>query len=79
MKQRHYDIILVDYDLDDGKGFELVKIIRKNDTSIKIIATSAHEEGNRRLLEAGANEVCSKIEFKNISQTIENTDGITDL
>jgi DNA-binding response OmpR family regulator len=57
------DAILVDYDLDDGKGSALVLELRKSGFRGLIIGVSAKEEGNRFLLEAGADAVCGKLEL----------------
>jgi len=73
IEKGNFDIILVDYDLDDGKGSELITEIRKQDRSEVIIAISAHKQGNLMLLQAGADAVCPKIDFKNINKVIEET------
>ena len=65
-----YDILLVDYDLDDGKGEELVRELRKAENEIRIIGVSAREEGNVALLQAGVNAICSKMEFNRIQELI---------
>ncbi len=67
-----YDVLLVDYDLDDGKGDQLVQIIRKDDLRVKIVAVSSHERGNKALLKSGADAVCSKTEFSKISDILES-------
>jgi DNA-binding response OmpR family regulator len=66
-----FDILLVDYDLDDGKGTELVRTVRLKNVSYPIIGVSAHAKGNQALLNAGANAVCGKMEFDTIGQVIE--------
>lgn len=58
-----YQLLLCDYDLPDGKGSEFIEKIRAQGVRLPIIAVSSHEEGNRALLEAGANAVCSKLEI----------------
>lgn len=68
--ENNYDVVLVDYDLDDGKGDELVKKIRQTKSMVKIIAVSSHEYGNNQLLKAGADAICSKMDFKNINEII---------
>jgi len=65
-----FDLVLVDYDLDDGKGEELVREIRKAGNKVRIIGVSAHEEGNAALLRAGADAICSKMEFDRIQELI---------
>ncbi|HEX8834688.1 MAG TPA: response regulator [Abditibacteriaceae bacterium] len=66
LSQATFDIALVDFDLDDGKGDELVATLIKKKDRPTIIAISSHEPGNQALLAAGADGVCSKLDFKNI-------------
>ena len=63
----HFDAVLVDYDLDDGKGDELVRHIRGK---ARIVAVSSHDSGNRALMAAGANASCAKAQFKNLRSLI---------
>jgi DNA-binding response OmpR family regulator len=65
-----YDVLLVDYDLDDGKGSELIRELRKNGSQSRIIGVSSHEPGNAALLEAGADTICSKMEFDRIQEKL---------
>jgi DNA-binding NarL/FixJ family response regulator len=65
-----YELVIVDYDLDDGKGDALVRSCRVLHPELKIIAASSHEAGNSALLKAGASAVCSKMEFDNIGSVI---------
>jgi DNA-binding response OmpR family regulator len=67
----HFDLLLVDFDLDDGKGAELVQSLRSSGHPIVIIAVSARSEGNDALVKAGANAVCSKMEFDGIQGVID--------
>ena len=67
-----YDLILVDYDLDDGKGVEVVNFVKEKKINIHIIAVSSHEEGNDLLKKAGAEAICSKMQFKNINEIIKS-------
>ena len=68
--ESEFDLVLVDYDLDDGKGDTLIKRIREVNTDIKIIAASSHDEGNNALINAGADAVCSKMDFSKIGDII---------
>lgn len=70
-----FDVILVDYDLDDGKGTELLMEICARSPNAKVIATSSHDRGNSLLLAAGAQSVCSKMAFSKISQVIHEVLG----
>jgi DNA-binding response OmpR family regulator len=67
----NYDLLLVDYDLDDGKGDELVRASRILYPKLKIVAASAHEAGNAALLKAGASAVCGKMEFDTIEHVLK--------
>ena len=65
-----FDVVLVDYDLQDFKGSELVKYIRKSGYDIHIVGISAKDEGNDLLLAAGASEVCNKMNFDRIGEIL---------
>ena len=67
-----YDVLIVDYDLDDGKGDELVRMCRTLHPKMKIIAASSHEDGNAALVKAGASAVCGKMEFDRIQSVIDS-------
>jgi len=56
-----FHIVLVDYDLEDGKGDTLVKELAASSNSVPAIAVSSHEAGNSALLRSGAVAVCSKM------------------
>ena len=64
------DLVLSDYDLDDGKGEEFVRECRATRPRLPVIAVSSHEAGNAALVAAGASAVCSKMEFDRIQQVI---------
>jgi DNA-binding response OmpR family regulator len=65
-----YEVVLSDYDLDDGKGDVLVREVRAAYPDLPIVAVSSHEAGNAALLGAGASAVCSKMEFHRIAQIL---------
>jgi CheY-like chemotaxis protein len=65
-----FDAVLLDYDLDDGKGSELVSHIRSLPNRPLLVAVSSHAEGNARLLAAGADRVCSKSDFAQIGTVL---------
>jgi len=65
-----FDLLLVDYDLDDGKGEKLVRELRADGSPVRIIGISARDEGNAALLQAGADAICSKMEFDQIQELI---------
>jgi DNA-binding response OmpR family regulator len=67
-----FDLLLVDYDLDDGKGDELVRELRASGSQTIIIGVSSHLEGNTALINAGATAVCSKMEFDHIQDVFDS-------
>jgi CheY-like chemotaxis protein len=67
---RTFDAVLVDYDLDDGKGASLVAYLRQLPAAPAVVATSAHEEGNGLLLAAGADAACPKGRFAEIGAVL---------
>jgi len=66
-----FDLVLSDYDLDDGKGDAFVSECRAKCPRLPVIAVSSHEAGNAALAAAGASAVCGKMEFDRIQQVIE--------
>jgi DNA-binding NarL/FixJ family response regulator len=65
-----FEAVLLDYDLDDGKGSELMESIRRLPTRIAVIATSSHETGNAALMAAGADIACPKARFSTIETAL---------
>lgn len=72
LKDGIFDLLLVDYDLDDGKGDVLVRELRASGCRTVIIGVSSHNEGNTALVQAGANAVCGKTEFDQIQLVMNN-------
>lgn len=70
LSKDHFDLLIVDYDLDDGKGDAFVGEARGAYPDLKIVASSSHEAGNAALMKAGANAVCGKMDFENINAVI---------
>ncbi|MEZ6139329.1 MAG: response regulator [Zavarzinella sp.] len=71
LKTEMFDVVLLDYDLDDGKGTELVKEI-KQFQNVALIAVSSHTEGNNLLKSAGADHSCTKLHFHEIAKVISS-------
>jgi CheY-like chemotaxis protein len=69
-RSQAFDAVLVDYDLDDGKGDAFVRRVREMAPEFPILAISAHEYGNAALLSAGADVVCPKSKFRFIAQAL---------
>lgn len=65
-----FEGILLDFDLEDGKGSELMPDVQVLEPRPFIVAASAHTEGNTALLEAGADTACSKLEFFKIGSVL---------
>jgi DNA-binding NarL/FixJ family response regulator len=65
-----FDSVLSDYDLDEGKGDEFVRVCRAKHPMLPVIAVSSHDAGNVALVAAGASAVCGKMEFDGIQKVI---------
>ena len=65
-----FDAVLLDYDLDDGKGAELVALVRQLPGRVAVVAASSHEGGNAALLAAGADAACPKAQFAEIESVL---------
>ena len=63
-----FDVALVDYDLPDGKGTDVVRALRASRFAGKIVAVSSKDEGNAELQRAGADAVCPKRDFRQITR-----------
>ena len=65
-----FDVILVDYDLDDGKGADLIAELHGVDARPVLIGVSSHDRGNTAMAAAGADGICGKMDFRNIESVI---------
>ena len=77
LSETPFDLVMLDYDLDDGKGTEIVSEIVSRTSRPPLIATSSHLFGNQALIAAGADAVCSKMDFADIEQVIATLDKKT--
>ncbi len=66
-----FHAVLVDYDLDDGKGDDLVRWLASRSAQPPTIGISSHDAGNTALLNAGAVEICPKMRFSDISRFLD--------
>lgn len=66
LQNSSFDIVLLDFDLDDGKGVELFAVIENLAVRPYVVAISSHADGNALLKKAGADEICPKNEFHKI-------------
>jgi CheY-like chemotaxis protein len=63
-----FDAVFVDYDLDEGKGDDLLRwIAARPAPTPPIVAISSHQAGNDALVAAGASSVCPKLRFNEIA------------
>ena len=67
-----FDLALVDYDLDDGKGDQLLSDLTSALPPIPVIAVSSHDRGNTALVVAGAIAACAKSDFSSIQSVIRD-------
>jgi DNA-binding NarL/FixJ family response regulator len=72
LAKTRFDVVLVDFDLDDGKGAELVRELAGHTGRPTIVATSSHADGNEALLQAGADAVCGKLQFAGIPGLLQS-------
>lgn len=70
-----FDALLVDYDLDDGKGDVLVRDLRAEGSAVLVVAVSSHAAGNAAFVAAGADGECGKLEMAQISRTLDALRG----
>ena len=75
LAKARFDVVLVDFDLDDGKGAELVRELVACTGRPVIVATSSHADGNAALLQAGADAVCGKLEFARVPGLLQSLTG----
>ena len=62
-----FAVVLLDYDLDDGKGDSLLPDLVKIMPRLRVVAVSSHQKGNEVLLQAGADAVCPKMELHTVA------------
>ncbi len=70
-RHERFDCALVDHDLDDGPGTELVTALVGLSFAGPIVATSAHDRGNAALRQAGATHVCKKFNFAQLPAMLD--------
>lgn len=66
-----FDVVLLDFDLPDGKGIELLEEIQRTGWPGRVIAVSSIEENNARLMAAGAYAAVGKLKFGQITAVLE--------
>jgi CheY-like chemotaxis protein len=70
LAEQTFDAVLLDHDLDDGKGTELLAFLAQVAPRPPVVAASAHADGNDALLRAGADAVCPKAHFATIEAVL---------
>ena len=75
LMEQTFDAVLLDYDLDDGKGASLLGFLETLPNRPAALAASAHETGNKARLEAGADAVCAKGQFEGVEAVLNRTMG----
>lgn len=68
---RAFDAVLVDYDLPDGKGAEVIRHLRSSGFAGVLVAVSGKDDGNAELRAAGAHDVCKKSQLHRIAAVLE--------
>jgi len=67
-----FDVVIVDYDLDDGKGDTLVaELVQGPPPRPRIVASSSNADGNAALRRAGADAVCPKTRIAKINTVLD--------
>ncbi|MBV8757544.1 MAG: response regulator [Deltaproteobacteria bacterium] len=69
-----FAVVLVDYDLDDAKGDELVRWLAAHAPDTRTIGISSRPDGNAALHAAGANAICAKQDFARIAELLDELD-----
>jgi DNA-binding response OmpR family regulator len=70
-----FDAALVDYDLPDGKGTEVVRALHAARFAGPVVAVSSRDEGNDELRSAGATATCRKADFRTIAAVLAGAAG----
>ncbi len=68
-----FQVALIDFDLDDGQGDELVRQLRARGFPGRLVGISARQEGNEAPVAAGANACCPKSQFHTIARFLSDT------
>lgn len=68
----NWEVLLLDYDLDDGKGEQLVQELQSRSKRPLIVAVSAYDHNNEAMRAAGADATCGKLQFSQIEQVLHS-------
>jgi CheY-like chemotaxis protein len=69
--EQTFDVVLIDFDLSDGKGAIVAQTAGQLTPKPFLVAVSSHDEGNAQLMSAGADVICSKMRFSAIISVLE--------
>jgi DNA-binding response OmpR family regulator len=70
LADQRFDAVLLDYDLPDGKGVELLPDLERHGLAGRAIGVSSREENNAKLVAHGAVATVSKMEFRRIKEVL---------
>ncbi|MEO1268811.1 MAG: response regulator, partial [Myxococcota bacterium] len=73
--QRPFDLVLLDFHLPDGTGDIWLRRRQSDGEQVTAIAVSSHAQGNTLLCQAGALEVCSKMNIVDLPGLVERALG----
>ena len=69
----HFDVVLLDHDLPDGTGVDVLhwmRAARRRFSRTPVVAIAAEPENNAALLEAGAHAACGKLDLARIEDVL---------
>ena len=70
LASEQYDVLLVDHDLTDGTGPDVIAYARSLGIASPVVAVSAHAAGNDALERAGARARCPKLRFHEVTAVL---------
>jgi DNA-binding response OmpR family regulator len=70
-----FDVVLLDYDLPDGKGEELLAEMAGSGRAARVIGFSSRDENNARLLAAGAWAAVGKLQFRQLGDLLKSLEA----
>lgn len=72
LEEGPWDVVLLDYDLDDGKGIALAKELEGQSDRPYIVGVSAYDDQNEAMRQAGADAACGKLQFAQIEEVLRS-------
>jgi DNA-binding response OmpR family regulator len=75
LAEGEFDAVLLDYDLPDGKGSELLDCLRARDPGgmlrVRVVAVSSRDDANEVLVRAGAIAAVNKLRMAELTEVLE--------